>query len=79
MKIKTLDDRIVLSCAFRYALGRRTYVTDSVAKTIIDNWNDLPNTDKERYKKEIRDHKQEFGNLGDDCDEESWNKILELK
>lgn len=79
MKVKTLDDQIVLSCAFRYALGRRTYVTSSVAQTIIDNWKSLPDTHKERYKKEIREHKNEFGNLGDSCDEEVWNKILELK
>ena len=76
MKVRTLDDQIVLSCAFRYALGRRTYVVSSVVKTILDNWEVLPETDQDRYKKEIREHKETYGNLGDDCDEEEWNRIL---
>ena len=77
MEIITLDDRITLRCAFRYALGRKTYVVSSVVDTILDNWKSLPDIEKEAYKKEIRNHEREWGDLGDKCDKEEWNKILE--
>lgn len=76
MKVETLDDQITLSCAFRYALGRRTYVVSSVVETILDNWDNLPQNDKDRYKREIQDHLRELGDLGDKCDFEEWTKII---
>ena len=75
MKIETLDDQIVLSCAFRYALGRRTYVVDTVVKAILENWEVLPRTDKARYKKEII----ESESLGDKCNAKNWHRILKEK
>lgn len=48
-----LDQEIVLSCAFRYALGRMTYVVDSVAGEIERNVAILPARDLHRYIKEI--------------------------
>jgi len=76
MRIESVDDRILLSCAFRYALGRRTYVVSSVVKTILDNWDKLQEHERLRFKKEILEHKETWGNLGDNYDEENWDRIL---
>lgn len=71
-----IDNETILICAFRYALGRKTYIVSHVVEDIINNWDQLSDFFKEKVKKEIREHKEMFGNLGDDCDEEEWNKIL---
>lgn len=49
----TLNEEIVLSCAFRYALGRMTYVVDSVASEIERNIQILPGKDLHRFISEI--------------------------
>ena len=40
-------DPVILFCAFRYALGRRTYVVDTVCKQIHRSWETLSVSDRE--------------------------------
>lgn len=49
----SLNEEIVLACAFRYALGRMTYVVDSVASEIERQAHRLPRKDLIRYANEI--------------------------
>ena len=76
MKLKFTDDRLNLFCAFRYALGRRTYVVSCVVDDIINNWNLLPEHDKNLFKKEIKEYEELYECLGMDCDKEQWYRIL---
>ena len=78
-ELKFREDRLVLLCAFRYALGRRTYVVSEMVHEIISNWDRIRTQDKEIIKRDINAHKELYGDLGDTCDEEEWNKILELE
>lgn len=74
----TLNEELVLFSAFRYALGRRTYVVDAVVSEIERHWDEFGPNIREFYKNEIHEHLERFGNLGDACDEASWRRILKL-
>lgn len=76
-KYKITDDyQLLLMMAFRYALGRRTYVVSFIVKEILDNWGVFSDSRKAQFKKEINEHLELYGNLGDDIDVSEWNKIL---
>lgn len=68
---------VILFCAFRYALGRRTYVVDYVTKAIHAYWPDMQESDKSIFAKEIVEHYERFGNLGHDIDKEQWMSIVD--
>ena len=69
-------DRLITICAFRYALGRMTYVTEHVSSYILDNWDEFSDQDKALFQREIKDAIE--NNLaGHQCDIDSWKKILE--
>jgi hypothetical protein len=72
-----IDEDILMFCAFRYALGRRTYVVGSIVKILLDNWNTLSPTQQELYKKEIRAAIMK-DRAGMQMDIDEWNKILAL-
>lgn len=72
MKFKEPD--IILLSAFRYALGRSTYITKVVSDEIKRNWEYLSPNDQKQIKIEI----ECAGNLGMSVDMQFWNKILEL-
>ena len=74
------DDYILLFCAFRYALGRHTYVVGSIARRLIDNYNQLTEDQRSMFVKEIDEHykqcPQEKGKF--DWDYEEWIKVRDL-
>lgn len=72
----TNDYELMLMMAFRYALGRQTYVVHFIVENILDNWDVFSDARKRQFKREINEHKEIFGNLGHDMDEAEWNKIL---
>ena len=68
----------ILFCAFRYALGRRTYVVSEVVDELVFHWREL----EPKYKKIICDEIKDAidtGNAGMDCDIELWQKVLNLE
>ena len=67
------DPRLVLICAFRYALGRSTYMPSVIVDEIKINWDILPEHDKKQIKDDI---KHDMAGMG--CDVRTWEKILEL-
>jgi hypothetical protein len=77
MKIENGDDVAVLISAFRYALGRATYITGIVAGAILDNWHTLGPDCRNLIIKEILDAK-ERNQVGHDCDWTQWKRILEV-
>lgn len=79
-------------CAFRYCLGRMTYVVSDFEEAFLANFDEVPDTIKKLMLKELR---QEFERddslrkdkenggwavvflpLGNDCDRASWKNIL---
>ena len=72
-------DNIVLLCAFRYALGRRTYITGVISEEIERNWNKISEEHQNIILKEIKEA-IETENAGDiHCDVPCWKKILALR
>lgn len=70
------DLKILLNCAFRYALGRNTYVVGVVVNEILNHWDELDDSYKQRIVGEIWDYKKDFGNLGHHSSEANWLRIV---
>ena len=75
--MKFTDDMLVLMCAFRYALGRRTYIVSFVVNEIISNWNELPIYMRQLVHNEINEAIK-YDTIGDECDLQSWRTVLAL-
>lgn len=76
---KPKDYSTIIFCAFRYALGRRTYIVSTVANFIRDNLQYIQTRDIKLMIKEIeeknmtRSHRDmEYNELGDPCDVNVW-------
>ena len=63
--------------AFRYALGRKTYVVLEVTDVLIDQWDKLKPTFRKKIKQEIVTAIED-DDAGMDMDIEEWGKILKL-
>lgn len=70
-----VDNEIVLFCAFRYALGRMTYVVGSVADSIKKASKIMSDSDKSKYVKEIIEYYTSHGEIGMNMDTEVWLKL----
>jgi len=73
-----VDEDILLFCAFRYALGRKTYVVGTIVDILKNNWNSISPSQRKLYKEEIRDAITN-NRAGMDMDVDEWNKILALE
>lgn len=67
----------VIICAFRYALGRSSYVVNQIVTEIHNNWKYLREADQDLIVREIQAHKEKFGKIGHDIDEREWMTIVE--
>lgn len=68
------DFNVLIVCAVRYALGRRTYIVSEVTDIAKKNIHSMePCT-----KKVIIDSIQGTENLGDFCDRQKWEELLKL-
>ena len=77
MKIETDDDRLILIAAFRYALGRMSYMPSVVAGVLTQCWSSLTGHDQRLIKREIADA-IERGHAGMSCDVATWRRVLAL-
>ena len=76
-KLQFNDSKLILICAFRYALSRQTYVASSVVEEIEKLWPELDNHTKTLIQKEIRHYKDVPGFSA--IDRYEWEKVLNLK
>ncbi len=67
----------ILFYAFRYALGRKTYVVSDVINCLEQNWSKLDYQQKAEIQGEIQTAIDEQ-NAGMDMDIKQWQKILDL-
>lgn len=74
MNIDGEDFDLVVIAAFRYALGRRTYIVPALCNFIKANNKHIPNYAKEIIISEITDAEyHKYGMfLGDDIDAKEW-------
>jgi len=71
------DDYIMLFCAFRYALGRQTYVVGVVADRLIKAYPRLTQDQRDMFVRDINDAYKQHG-LGAVCDEREWLNVRNL-
>lgn len=63
-------------CAFRYCLGRRTYIVSTCVDFLFDYWTELDKNTQKLITDEIREA-LEKGQAGDECDVERWQLLLD--
>jgi hypothetical protein len=71
-------DNLMVIAAFRYCLGRRTYIVSDCVAWLREIWPLLVSRDKRLIKKEV-DEALSAGRAGDHCDRDEWIKIMELE
>lgn len=69
----SIDEDIVIGCAFRYALGRMTYVVDSVASEIERQIEHISTKTLLRFRDEITEAIK-ANHAGMQMDVERWSK-----
>ncbi len=69
------DFDILAFCAFRYALGRSTYVTSAVAEIIVENKERIYPTTKKLMIKEINEAIEE-SRAGMRMDVREWQQVV---
>lgn len=75
-------------CAFRYALGRQTYVVSMCAEDLARSWSDLHPRAQQIIERDLREAIQRdaesrnggstYHPLGDDCDRAAWLGLVEV-
>lgn len=65
------DSRLLILAAFRYSLGRRTYMPSFIVEQIIKNHKIFNKHNWKQFIEEIN----ETDDLGDDCDIQTWRKL----
>jgi hypothetical protein len=62
--------------AFRYALGRHTYAVADVSRYLIAHKDELGQRTRANIRREIKDHYDEYGNGGWQCDQDEWDAVV---
>lgn len=73
----TLEDGIILNCAFRYALGRQSYVVGVLVNTLIKNFRKINIHDRTRIANEIEKAINERL-AGSKYDVVEWRRVMHL-
>ena len=66
----------LLLCAFRYCLGRRSYIVSSMTSHLGDVWDEISPNFQNMIRREI-DEAIDKDYVGDKCDRDSWLDLLE--
>ncbi|MGD9613790.1 MAG: hypothetical protein AB7H90_01185 [Alphaproteobacteria bacterium] len=75
------DEETMLLCAFRYCLGRMTYVVGDCQRWIRDRWDRLSPGMREVILRDLREALQRDAqgrqSIGMDMDRRMWTRLLE--
>jgi hypothetical protein len=70
-------DHVITLAAFRYALGRKTYVVEEIIEWLTQYWDEIPAATKGRIIPETEQAVMLCA-CGDECDQKSWESFLEF-
>ena len=68
------DHEMIMVCAERYALGRRTYIVGVVTEYLENHIDNMTDHCKDVM---IKDIENPFGDYGDECDRVDWMRLLQ--
>ncbi len=71
----SLDQELVITAAFRYALGRATYIVGSVCAELVRLEPVLGEGQKMMISREIQEYQDKHGKAGWDMDNDEWNYV----
>jgi hypothetical protein len=74
--IQQSDQEQILHCAFRYALGRMTYIVGFVADAVIHAWPELSEQMRAMIVREIEEAISS-GRGGMAMDQRQWQRVLD--
>ncbi len=69
---------LMMIAAFRYCLGRKTYIVSACVDWLLQYWNEIDDQTKKLILEEIEEA-IEKGCAGDRCDIDCWERVLENK
>ncbi|MFA5445181.1 MAG: hypothetical protein WC262_09460 [Bacteroidales bacterium] len=82
------DQEVMVIAAFRYCLGRQTYIVSDCCDWLIEQWPRFGERTRELIQKELeaafrddneaRKRKREYRPLGHDCDRVQWERVRKL-
>ena len=70
----TSDKELMYICAFRYAFGRRSYITEFVSSFLRSKVQHLSTETLRILVRDLEMPKERYP--GDECDKESWNTLF---
>lgn len=79
LNFSDVNQDILMVCAFRYALGRRTYVVSTIASIMRSNWANIPTDRRKFFKKEISEAIKQGCAGHEKIDVPEWESILRLE
>jgi hypothetical protein len=81
-------EELMVIAAFRYCLGRRTYIVETCADWVVKMWPVFSEKSRAIIKRDLEQafcdddrHRAEgdtYKTLGDDCDRRAWEKVRAL-
>jgi len=81
-------DDLMAIAAFRYCLGRMTYIVSDCADWLIEQWENLSPSARSIIKRDLeeafaqddedRANGNKYKNLGHDCDRQQWERVRRL-
>ncbi len=77
MQIEDEQLASILLCAFRYSLGRTTYITGDCADWLRRYWSIMPASWQKQIHSDIT-QALASGRAGHKCDEDAWRTVLQL-
>jgi hypothetical protein len=69
------DTQLLITCAVSYAIGRSTYIVDTVAEYIKRHWNELSPGYRETIARDVRRHVLGPRYSEHACDRQTWNGL----
>ena len=82
------NDHLIIVAAFRYCLGRRTYVVGEYARLLVKIWPFLSEKTQNIIKRDLeeafarddedREAGRDYKALGHDCDRAEWERVRKL-
>lgn len=70
----TRDEELMYICAFRYAFGRRSYITEFVSSFLRSKVRYLSTETLRILVRDLEMPKERYP--GDECDKDSWDKLF---
>lgn len=71
------ETQLMVTCAIRYCVGRRTYMPSLITEWVKRHWDELSTSTKVIIYRDLAYDFKQGRNMGDSCDLETWLSFQE--